>query len=182
MHSDTIWRHVDTERAVLADIVEALPDDAWRTPSLCDAWTVRDVAAHLTFSHAGVRDLLVLAARSGFRYNAAVRDAALRCPLGHEQIVDTLRGFVGSRRTRPWWRSSASSGGRGASRSGPACATSTWSPPTSPGSGAPAVGSRVPSGGCSSRPAGERRPTSTSAARCVPSPRPTAPRPCQRTA
>jgi uncharacterized protein (TIGR03083 family) len=104
MHSDTIWRHVDTERAALADILEALPDDAWRTPSLCDAWTVRDVAAHLTFSHAGVRDLLVLAARSGFRYNAAVRDAALRCPLGHEQIVDTLRGFVGSRRTRPWWR------------------------------------------------------------------------------
>jgi uncharacterized protein (TIGR03083 family) len=97
MHSDTIWRHVDTERAALADILEALPDDAWRTPSLCDAWTVRDVAAHLTFSHAGVRDLLVLAARSGFRYNAAVRDAALRCPLDHEQIVDTLRGFVGSR-------------------------------------------------------------------------------------
>jgi uncharacterized protein (TIGR03083 family) len=99
--SDTIWRHVDTERAALADILEALPEDAWRTPSLCQGWTVRDAAAHLTFSHAGVRDLLVIAVRSGFRYNAAVRDAALRCPLGHEQIVGTLRGFVGSRRTVP---------------------------------------------------------------------------------
>lgn len=101
MDSDTIWRHVDTERAALADILEALPEDAWRTASLCQSWTVRDVAAHLTFSHAGVRDLLVIAVRSGFRYNAAVRDAALRSPLGHEQIVDTLRGFVGSRRTVP---------------------------------------------------------------------------------
>lgn len=101
MDSDTIWHHVDTERAALADILEALPEDAWRTPSLCQEWTVRDVAAHLTFSHAGVRELLVNAVRSGFRYNAAVRDAALRCPLGHEEIVATLRGFVGSRRRVP---------------------------------------------------------------------------------
>lgn len=101
MDSDTIWRHVDTERAALADILEALPEDAWRTPSLCDAWTVRDVAAHLSFSHAGVRELLGTAVRAGFRYNAAVRDAALRSPLDHEQLVDTLRGFVGSRRTVP---------------------------------------------------------------------------------
>jgi uncharacterized protein (TIGR03083 family) len=101
MDSDTIWRHVDTERTALADLLEALPEDAWRTPSLCEGWTVRDVAAHLTFSHAGVRDMLAIAVRSGFRYNAAIRDAALRCPLGHEQIVDTLRGFVGSRRKVP---------------------------------------------------------------------------------
>ena len=98
MDSDTIWRHVDSERSALADILEALLDDAWRTPSLCDGWTVRDVAAHLTFSHAGLRDLLGPAVRAGFRYNVAVRDAAVRCPLGHDQIIDTLRGFVGSRR------------------------------------------------------------------------------------
>lgn len=101
MDSDTIWRHVDSERSALADILEALPDDAWRTPSLCDGWTVRDVAAHLTFSHAGLRDLLGPAVRAGFRYNVAVRDAAVRCPLGHDQIIDTLRGFVGSRRKVP---------------------------------------------------------------------------------
>ena len=101
MDSDTIWRHVDTERSALADLLEQLPEDAWRTPSLCAGWTVRDVAAHLTHSHVGVRDLLGIAVRSGFRYTAAVRDAALRSPLDHEQIVSTLRGFVGSRRTVP---------------------------------------------------------------------------------
>lgn len=101
MDSDTIWRHIDTQRTVLADVLETLPDEAWRTPSLCAAWTVRDVAAHLALSHAGLRELLGAAARSGFRYNATVRDAALRSPLSHEQIIDRLRSFVGSRRTVP---------------------------------------------------------------------------------
>ena len=102
MDSDTIWRHVDTERTALADILAGLPDDAWRTPSLCDAWTVRDVAAHLALSHMGMRDMLVAGVRSGFRYQAIVRDSALRSPLDHDQIIDRLRGFVGSRRTVPF--------------------------------------------------------------------------------
>ena len=101
MDSDTIWRHIDTQRTALADVLEELPEEAWRTPSLCAAWTVRDVAAHLALSHASVRELLSAAARSGFRYHATVRDAALRSPLSHAQIIDRLRGFVGSRRTVP---------------------------------------------------------------------------------
>ena len=102
MDSDSIWRHIDTQRSALADILETLPEEAWRTPSLCAAWTVRDVAAHLTFSHAGLRELLGTAVRSGFRYNATVRDAALRSPLSHEQIIEKLRGFIGSRQTVPF--------------------------------------------------------------------------------
>ena len=45
-----------------------------------------------------VRDLLWPAVRAGFRYDALVKDTALRSPLTHEEIVATLRGFVGSRR------------------------------------------------------------------------------------
>lgn len=100
--SDTIWRHIDTERTALADILSALPEDAWRTPSLCSEWTVRDVAAHLALSHMGMRDLVAAAVRSGFRYQAIVRDSALRCPLDHDQIVEQLRSFVGSRKTVPF--------------------------------------------------------------------------------
>ena len=102
MDSDTIWRHIDTERAALADILAALPEEAWRTPSLCSEWTVRDVAAHLALSHLGMRDLVVAAVRSGCRYQAIVRDSALRCPLDHDQLVERLRSFVGSRRTVPF--------------------------------------------------------------------------------
>ncbi len=98
MDSDTVWQHIDTERSWLADLLESLPDDAWQHPSLCVEWTVRDVAAHLTLSQSRLRELLWPAVRAGFRYDTLVRDTALRSPLSHEQIVATLRGFVGSRR------------------------------------------------------------------------------------
>jgi len=102
MDSEQIWRHIDTQRGALADLLETLPDESWRAPSLCEAWTVRDVGAHLALSHAGVRELLSAAVRSGFRYKATVRDAAIRSPLGRQEIVDRLRGFIGSRRTVPF--------------------------------------------------------------------------------
>lgn len=98
MDSDTVWRHIDTERAWLADLLDSLPDDAWAQPSLCTAWSVRDVAAHLTFAQARVRDLIWPAVRAGLRYDTIVRDTALRSSLTNEQIVATLRGYVGSRR------------------------------------------------------------------------------------
>jgi uncharacterized protein (TIGR03083 family) len=102
MDSETIWRHIDTERSRLADVLESLSQAAWRQPSLCQGWSVRDVGAHLTFSHARLRDVAWPAVRTGFRYNAMIKYAALRSPLTHEQIVATLRGFVGSRRRAPF--------------------------------------------------------------------------------
>jgi uncharacterized protein (TIGR03083 family) len=42
--------HVAAERRDLADQLESLDADAWATPSLCGAWTVHEVLAHLTFS------------------------------------------------------------------------------------------------------------------------------------
>jgi uncharacterized protein (TIGR03083 family) len=102
MDGDTIWRHIDTERSNLADLLESLPPGAWDQPSLSRGWNVRDVGAHLTFSHARLRDVLWPAVRTGFRYDAMVGYAALRSPLSHEQIVGTLRGFVGSRRRAPF--------------------------------------------------------------------------------
>jgi uncharacterized protein (TIGR03083 family) len=101
MDSDTIWRHVDQERAWLADLLETLPDASWATPSLCDGWTVRDVGAHLAFAHAKVRDVVWPALRTGLRYNAMIAYAAVHSPLTHTQIVATLRGFVGSRAKAP---------------------------------------------------------------------------------
>jgi uncharacterized protein (TIGR03083 family) len=96
--SDIVWQHIDTERAWLANLLESLPQEGWQQPSLCEGWTVRDVGAHLTFAHARVRDLLWPAVRAGFRYDAVIRDTALRSALTHEEIVAALRGFVGSRR------------------------------------------------------------------------------------
>lgn len=98
MDTDTVWKHIDTERAYLADLLESLTEEQWRTQSLCDAWTVRDVGAHITFAQSSLREILGPAARAGFRYDAFVRDSALRSPLTHEQIVAGIRSFLGSRR------------------------------------------------------------------------------------
>jgi uncharacterized protein (TIGR03083 family) len=99
--SDTVWQHIDTERAWLADLLESLPDAAWERGSLCAGWRVRDVGAHLTFSHARVRDVMWPAIRTGLRYNPMINYAALHSRLTNEEIVRTLRHFVGSRRKAP---------------------------------------------------------------------------------
>lgn len=98
MDSDAVWQHVDSERAWMADLLESLSAEEWQHPSLCPGWTVRDVGAHLTFAQTPVRALLWPALRAGFRYDALVRDIALRSPLTHEEIVAKLRSFLGSRR------------------------------------------------------------------------------------
>ncbi|MFD4339922.1 maleylpyruvate isomerase family mycothiol-dependent enzyme [Streptomyces anulatus] len=50
MESDAkrgVWRMVHAERAALADDLARLDAGQWDAPSLCEGWTVRDVAAHL---------------------------------------------------------------------------------------------------------------------------------------
>jgi uncharacterized protein (TIGR03083 family) len=102
MDSDAVWQHIDDQRSWLADLLESLPAAAWGSPSLCEGWSVRDVAAHLTFSQARLRDVAWPALRTGFRYNAMIKYAAVRSPLAPAQLVATLRGFVGSRRRAPF--------------------------------------------------------------------------------
>ena len=98
MDSHTVWQHIDAERSWLADLLEGLSSDDWEHPSLCEQWTVRDVAAHVALAQTRVLDLLWPAVRAGFRYDRLVRDTALRSPPTHAEIVATLRGFLGSRR------------------------------------------------------------------------------------
>jgi uncharacterized protein (TIGR03083 family) len=99
--SDTLWGHIDRERAWLADLLDSLPPESWDAPSLCDGWTVRDVAAHLSFAQSRVRDVLWPSIRTGFRYNAMIDYTAKRCPLTQDEIIAKIRSFIGSRRTAP---------------------------------------------------------------------------------
>ncbi|MFY7066676.1 maleylpyruvate isomerase family mycothiol-dependent enzyme [Nocardiopsis changdeensis] len=45
-----VWALVHAERRALVEDLAGLPPDRWGTPSLCDGWTVHDVAAHLVDS------------------------------------------------------------------------------------------------------------------------------------
>ena len=81
MDRDTVWQHVDGQRLEIADLIESIDarDPAlWSTPSLCDGWTVGNVAAHLTHSTITMPRMLLEAARSGFRFNALVHRLAVR--------------------------------------------------------------------------------------------------------
>src|SRR6187401_171623 len=42
-----VWPLVHAERRALIDDLAGLDDGLWSRPSLCDGWTVHDVAAHL---------------------------------------------------------------------------------------------------------------------------------------
>ena len=101
MDSDTIWRHIDEQRATLADFFDDIAAARWSTPSLCAAWTVRDVAAHLTHSHMSTPRIMAEALKSGFRFNAMVHRMAVQDPSSPEQIAVALRAMRGSRRHPP---------------------------------------------------------------------------------
>jgi len=42
------WTTIEAERLDLADLLDGLTPEQWATPSLCGAWTVAEVATHLT--------------------------------------------------------------------------------------------------------------------------------------
>ena len=97
---------VAAERLRLADHVAGLTDEQWRTPSLCSAWTVRDVVAHLTTTtRTTVPGLLVAAVRARGDFDrmeialAAARSAAHTTAelVGQlRESADSTRRFPGS--------------------------------------------------------------------------------------
>jgi len=46
---------IRTERLAFIDLLESLTEDQWQTPSLCSAWTVEHVAAHLAWAPVSAR-------------------------------------------------------------------------------------------------------------------------------
>ncbi|CAN5638904.1 maleylpyruvate isomerase family mycothiol-dependent enzyme [soil metagenome] len=101
LDSDVIWRHIDEQRADLADQLSTFTPGQWASPSLCTGWSVRDVAAHLTHSHLGVPDLLGAAIRSGFRFDAMMNRLVLSDNRTPGELTAKLRSMVGSRRRPP---------------------------------------------------------------------------------
>ena len=103
MDLDEVWRTIDAERAGLADLFEELSPAEWGTPSLCDAWRVGDVAAHLTLAHTGYRAALVGAVRARGSFDGMIRDTALRAASQpRSEYPRRLRAMVGSRRMAPF--------------------------------------------------------------------------------
>lgn len=99
MNDDEIWAAIDEHRLRTADLLDSLSNDEWRHPSLCDGWTVHDVAAHLTLQQIRLRDILPGAIRHPGGINRMIRESAKRrAGLSRQEIVGEIRRTVGSRR------------------------------------------------------------------------------------
>ena len=94
---------IAAERRRLADSLEALPAEAWESPSLCAGWTVHVVAAHLNAPwEVSVPTVLVEVARArslAGGFDRLARKLATR--LSPEECIAGLRDHAGSRFTPP---------------------------------------------------------------------------------
>lgn len=98
MNTDEIWSTIDEQRIDLADLLESLTPEQWASPSLCDGWQVRHVAAHLTHIHLSPLRVVLAALASGFRFNPMIHRLAVTDTRPQSEIVAAIRGMVGSRR------------------------------------------------------------------------------------
>ena len=95
---------VAAERRRLADHVADLTDEQWATPSLCAAWTVRDVVAHLTTTTRMTVPRLVRAAvRARGDFDRMEIDLAAERAAAHTtaELVAQLRESADSTRRTP---------------------------------------------------------------------------------
>ena len=95
---------VSAERHRLADSVADLTDEQWVTPSLCAAWTVRDVVAHLTVTtRVTVPRLLRGAVRARGSFDRLAIDLAAERAVAHTpaELVAQLRESAASTRRMP---------------------------------------------------------------------------------
>ena len=95
------WSIVHAERAALAEDLAPLEDQAWRTPSLCAGWTVREALAHLTAAASlSTMRWLVGVVQCRFDFDKQV-DMRLREQLGGspQETLDNFRRHTLSRKS-----------------------------------------------------------------------------------
>lgn len=97
---DRAWEAIRTQRLAVADLLESLDDGEWRHPSLCEGWSVHDVAAHLTLQQLSLLDGLAMFARAPGGMNHVIREGARRqaARTPREDIVARIRASAESRR------------------------------------------------------------------------------------
>ncbi|HEX6248545.1 MAG TPA: maleylpyruvate isomerase family mycothiol-dependent enzyme, partial [Nocardioidaceae bacterium] len=103
--ADAVWGAIDDQRTRTANLLEQLTAEQWEHPSLCEGWTVRHVAAHLTLQQQRVRDALAFVAHNprmlrNLTLNATIHDSAVLQAqlLSDQEIVSRIRAMIGSRR------------------------------------------------------------------------------------
>jgi uncharacterized protein (TIGR03083 family) len=95
---------VAEERRRLADWLATLTEEQWRTPSLCSAWTVRDIVAHLTTTTRLTVPIVVreaIRARGSFDRMEVNMAAARAARYSTTELIDQLHDSAQSSRRFP---------------------------------------------------------------------------------
>jgi len=99
MNLDDAWHAIDEQRLTVAALLGDLNDQEWTQPSLCEGWTVRDVAAHLTLQQNGPGQALAQIVRHPGGMNRMIHNAACRrAAAPTDELIAAIRGMVGSRK------------------------------------------------------------------------------------
>jgi hypothetical protein len=104
MECGEAWTAIDDQRRALLHLLEDLSERDWRQPSLCEGWTVRQVAAHLALQDttwpAMPRVMLDFIRHGGM--NSAIHAMACRhAVLPLEAIIGQIRDRIGACRPSP---------------------------------------------------------------------------------
>lgn len=104
METSEVWTAIDDQRRALVGLLEDLSEEEWRQPSLCEGWTVRQVAAHLALQNTTwsmmPRAMLDSARHGGM--NGAIHAMACRhAELPVQVIVGEIRDRIGVWRPLP---------------------------------------------------------------------------------
>jgi uncharacterized protein (TIGR03083 family) len=103
------WETIADQRRALADQLESLTPEQWATPSLCDAWAVRDVVAHLVMPHVTSmpRFLVAFVAARGNFERANVALTAEVAGRSDAELLEAFRRCTESRVKPPGFGSEA---------------------------------------------------------------------------
>jgi uncharacterized protein (TIGR03083 family) len=98
-----LWASIAAEREALAGDLAALTDDQWRTPSLCEGWTVEQVLGHMTATaEKTVGGFFASMVKNGFNFTKmADADIAARTAGGPKSTLAAFRSIVTSRKHPP---------------------------------------------------------------------------------
>lgn len=107
MDERELWEATDRQRQVNVDLLRDLSPSEWTAQSLCDDWTVREVAAHLTFPNLGIGGMarMILHTPGGAMRgtNGVIAEGAkwLARKQSTDEILNEVARTVGGRRTMP---------------------------------------------------------------------------------
>lgn len=103
--TDALWAGIDDQRARTADVLDALTPTQWDHPSLCEGWSVRHVAAHLTLQQQSLRDVTAFVAHHPRMLRSVTLNASIHASaviqaglLTPAETTARIRSGIGSRR------------------------------------------------------------------------------------